>query len=442
MRYFDALPTSALLGDIAVPGDKSISHRAIMLASIAKGTTTISGFLDGEDCLSTIKAFRAMGVSIEGPLQQRVVVHGLGKYGLKAPQDAIDCGNSGTTIRLIAGLLAGQAFDTTLDGDESLRKRPMDRVVKPLTQMGAHLVSTEGRPPLYIEGGQALTGIQYELPLPSAQVKSSILLAGMYAEGETEVIECGHTRDHTERLLTSFSYPIQKTDNGVIISSEGECMATDVMVPGDMSSAAFFIVAATLIPGSDIVIRNVGINPTRTGIIDILQMMGADIKLFNRRLCGEEPVADIRIQYAPLEGIDIPTNLVPYAIDEFPALFVAASAANGYTRLQGAQELRVKESDRIAVMVQGLQALGVDAQALEDGALIQGSGFSDCPRGAEIDSFGDHRVAMAFCIAGALSLHGIRIMNTQAVDTSFPRFIDTAAKVHWNIKTKELHDAS
>lgn len=423
-------PAHSLKGDITVPGDKSISHRAIILGSIAKGTTTISGFLEGEDCLATLKAFRLMGVQIEGPIAQRVVIQGVGKYGLHKPKNIIDCGNSGTSMRLLAGLLAAQTFDSELIGDESLQKRPMERVSRPLMQMGAEIMTSEGKPPLYIRGGHSLHGISYEMPEASAQVKSCLLLAGLYAQGETKVIEPGLTRDHTERMLTTFSYPIQKAENAIIINSESECLGTDIIVPGDISSAAFFIVAATLIPGAELLIRNVGINPTRTGIIQILCSMGADIKLCNKRLCGEELVADLAVKHAQLEGIDIPTSLVPLAIDEFPIIFIAAACAKGQTILHGAKELRSKESDRIGAMVEGLQNLGVEAQAFEDGLYINGGHL----QGGEVNSFHDHRIAMAFAIAGAVASGPVKIKDCKNVATSFPTFVKTAKAIKLNIE--------
>ncbi|MCP0913519.1 MULTISPECIES: 3-phosphoshikimate 1-carboxyvinyltransferase [Legionella] len=428
--HFISHPVSSLKGDITIPGDKSISHRAIMLGAIAKGITTISGFLESGDCLATLRAFQAMGVRIEGPVSQRVVIHGVGKYGLRKPAAVIDCGNSGTTMRLLAGILAAQPFDSELTGDESLLKRPMERIARPLIKMGAVINTTSGRPPISIQGGQTLQGINYEMPEASAQVKSCLLLAGMYAQGETQVIEPGLTRDHTERMLTAFSYPIQKQDNAIIINSASECQGTDVMVPGDISSAAFFIVAATLIPGAELFIRNVGINPTRTGIMQILQLMGADISLSNKRLCGEELVADLYVRHAPLEGIDIPAAMVPIAIDEFPVIFIAAACAKGQTLLHGARELRCKESDRIAAMANGLQQLGIEAQPLEDGIFIKGGHL----QGGEVDSCHDHRIAMAFAIAGAIANAPVKILNCANVATSFPTFVSIANKTNMQIE--------
>ncbi len=430
MTSLTCLQSSALQGSIDVPGDKSISHRAVMLGAIAQGTTIINGFLSGEDCLATLNAFRAMGVSIEGPTHRRVVIQGVGKHGLKKPLDTLDCGNSGTTMRLLSGLLAAQNFSSTLTGDASLLKRPMERVARPLRQMGAEMLTSEGKPPLIIHGTNQLQGTVYEMPEASAQVKSCLLLAGMYAHGETTVIETGLTRDHTERMLTTFSYPILKSENAITINANSECHGVSLMVPGDISSAAFFIVAATLIPHSDLWIRNVGINPTRTGILAILKRMGASIEVVNKRLYGEEPVADIHVRSASLEGIEIPSSLVPTAIDEFPIIFIAAACAKGHTLLHGARELRYKESDRIGVMVDGLRSLGIDAQALDDGVHIRGGQF----QGGCVDSMHDHRIAMSFAIAGALAKEPVTIKHCDAIATSFPSFVSLAQGLGMRIR--------
>ena len=427
---FISSPVSFLRGDVVVPGDKSISHRAIMLGAIAKGTTTVSGFLDGEDCLATLRAFRNMGVEIEGPEAQCVVIHGVGKYGLQKPKNVLDCGNSGTSIRLLAGLLAAQSFESELTGDESLLKRPMERISRPLLQMGAEISTQNGRPPIHIRPAHKLTGITYEMPEASAQVKSCLLLAGLYAEGETQIIEPSLTRDHTERMLASFSYPIQKSENTIVINSLSECLATDIIVPGDISSAAFLIVAATLVPNSDLYIRGVGINPARTGILHILKLMGANITLLNKRLCGEEPIADIHVQSASLEGIDIPASMVPSAIDEFPVLFIAAACAKGQTLLHGAKELRSKESDRIEAMVDGLVRVGIEAEALEDGIFINGGVI----QGGTIDSRHDHRIAMAFSIAGAVANDSITIEHCENIATSFPTFLTMMNQINLSIR--------
>ena len=427
---FISSPADALQGEVTVPGDKSISHRAIMLGSIARGVTRVHGFLDGEDCLATLKAFQSMGVRIERHEAQEVVIHGVGKKGLKKPLASLDCGNSGTSMRLLAGILSAQAFDSELSGDESLNKRPMERIRRPLLQMGADISASEGRPPLLIRGGQSLRGITYEMPEASAQVKSCLLLAGMYATGETRVIEPVLARDHTERMLASFSYPIKREDNLLIINSSSECVGTDITVPGDISSAAFFIVAATLIPHSELLIKNVGVNSTRTGLLHILKRMGANITISNRRQCGEEPIADLYVRHAKLHGIVIPEAIVPAAIDEFPVLFIAAACAEGQTILHGAKELRCKESDRIAVMVDGLNRLGVEAKALDDGIFIRGGTL----QGGEVNSQHDHRIAMAFAIAGAIATSPVTIKHCDNVSTSFPSFVALANQINLSIR--------
>lgn len=421
--HYVSHPVSKLEGSITVPGDKSISHRAIILSAIAVGSSHIQGFLASQDCLMTLNAFESMGVSIERKTPESLIVHGVGKQGLKKPNTTIDCGNSGTSMRLLTGLLAGQTFDAELTGDDSLKKRPMERIKSPLTQMGADITTNNGLPPILVHGNQPLQGISYEMPIASAQVKSAILLAGLYAEGETSIIEPLCTRDHTERMLTAFSYPIHKSDNTVSINANSECLATEITIPGDFSSAAFFIVAATLIPGSNVLIRNVGINPTRTGLLTILGQMGANIEIQNKRLYGEELTADLLVKYAPLEGIDIHSSLVPLAIDEFPIIFIAAAKARGQTRLHGAKELRCKESDRITAMVNGLQLLGIEALAFEDGVHIHGG---ELKGGVVVDSQHDHRIAMSFAIAGALATKPIGIKHCGSVATSFPDFVKTA----------------
>lgn len=430
IHNFISKPVVSIKGEITVPGDKSISHRSIIFGSIAKGTTVINGFLDGDDCLATLKAFQAMGVTIEGPDEQQVVIYGVGKNGLKKPEQVIDCGNSGTSIRLLAGLLAAQAFDSQLTGDESLLKRPMLRISKPLTLMGADISTIDGKPPITIKGGKKLHGIDYVMPEASAQVKSCILLAGLYAEGETLITETGVSRDHTELMLKYFSYPIKRSGNTLVINSDHECLATEIYVPGDISSAAFFIVAATIIPGSDVLIRNVGINQTRTGIIHILLEMGAKITLLNQRQVGEEWVADLRVQYAHLKGINISANMVPLAIDEFPVIFIAAACARGQTTLRGASELRFKESDRIAAMVDGLKKLGIQAEALDDGIFIEGGTL----QGGIVESRDDHRIAMSFAVAGAVASAPVTVRNCANVATSFPLFVETAKQLQLQIE--------
>lgn len=416
-----------LVGDIRVPGDKSISHRSIMLGAIAEGETRIRGFLEGDDALATLAAFKAMGVEIEGPDNGVVTVKGVGLRGLKAPAGPIDLGNSGTSIRLLAGLLAGQSFAVTLTGDKSLSSRPMERVAKPLREMGAVIETADGgRPPLRLLGNAKLSAIDYVLPMASAQVKSCVLLAGLYAEGTTSVVEPAPTRDHSERMLRGFGYHVESEGPKASLSGGGVLTATDIDVPADISSAAFFMVAAAITAGSDLVIKHVGINPTRTGVIDILRLMGADITIANESVVGGEPVADIRIRASQLHGIDIPTELVPLAIDEFPVLFIAAACAEGKTVLSGAEELRVKESDRIQAMVDGLVALGVNAVGTEDGAIIHGSVIGEGLERVTIDSYHDHRIAMAFSIASLRSTCIIEVLESDNVATSFPNFVELA----------------
>lgn len=424
---FLANPGGSLSGRIRVPGDKSISHRSIMLGSLAEGTTHVEGFLEGEDALATLQAFRDMGVVIEGPHHGRVTIRGVGLNGLKAPAGPLYMGNSGTSMRLLSGLLAAQPFDTTLTGDASLSRRPMNRVAKPLREMGAIIeTAAEGRPPLTIKGGQRLTGMDYEMPMASAQVKSCLLLAGLYAAGRTAVTEPAPTRDHTERMLRGFGYPVTVDGSTASVESGHTLTATHIEVPADISSAAFFLVAGSIAENSELVLEHVGINPTRTGVIDILKLMGGDITLENQREVGGEPVADIRVRSAKLKGIDIPEDLVPLAIDEFPVLFVAASVAEGRTVLRGAEELRVKESDRIQVMADGLIALGVNAEATPDGIIIEGGSSLD---GGEVWAHGDHRIAMSFSVASLRATAPIRIHDCANVATSFPNFLALSAQV-------------
>ena len=429
-------PGGALRGRLRVPGDKSISHRAIMFGALAEGTTAISGFLEGEDCLATLRAFRAMGVSIDGPDQGRVSVQGVGLHGLRDPSEPLDMGNSGTSMRLMSGLLAGQAFDTVLTGDASLRRRPMRRVTEPLTQMGAWIEATAtGSAPLQIHGNRPLDGIDYLLPVASAQVKSCLLLAGLYARGVTRITEPAPTRDHTERLLEGFAYPLRREgERTVAVTGGGRLIATELDIPADISSAAFFLVGASIAPGSDLLLEHVGINPTRTGVLDILRLMGADIEVLNARLAGGEPVADLRVRSAPLHGIAIPKELVPLAIDEFPALFIAAACAEGVTVLTGAEELRVKESDRIQVMADGLITLGIAAEPTEDGIVIQGGALS----GGTVESRGDHRIAMSFAMAALRARDPILIRDCLNVTTSFPGFAQLAGAAGLQLTEQEV----
>ena len=417
-------------GTISVPGDKSISHRSIIFGSIARGTTVVEGFLQGADCLATLAAFRAMGVVIDDSVAHRLQIHGVGKSGLKPPKEVIDCGNSGTSIRLLAGLLAAQPFDSCLTGDESLLKRPMLRISRPLTEMGAIITTQDGKPPLEIRGGQSLHGIDYMMPEASAQVKSSLLLAALYAQGITKITETGISRNHTELMLKAFAYPIKEENKTLIIDGSSECVGTHIRIPGDISSAAFFIVAAAIIPGADVIITGVGINPTRTGLLTILKSMGADINLLNVRFYGEEQVADIHIKYQPLHGIVIPSDLVPLAIDEFPIIFIAAACAKGQTTLSNAKELRFKESDRIHAMAEGLQQLGINACEYEAGIAIEGGLL----RGGIVNSRGDHRIAMSFVIAGSVAQGPITVQNCANINTSFPNFVDVANQLAMKIE--------
>lgn len=421
---YSVTPGGSLTGTIRVPGDKSISHRSVMLGSLAQGTTRISGFLQGEDSLATLNAFKQMGVHIEGPADGEVVIEGVGMHGLQQPEGPLDLGNSGTSMRLLSGLLAGQGKPFTLVGDHSLSGRPMRRVTDPLKAMGAVIHATDaGTAPLEIQPVESLRSIDYALPMASAQVKSCVLLAGLYADGETCVTEPAPTRDHTERMLRGFGYPVEQEGGRACVKGGGKLQACVIDVPADISSAAFFLVGAAISPGSDLTLQHVGINPTRDGVISILRLMGADIEITNERNVGGEPVADLRVRASRLKGIRIPEELVPLAIDEFPALFVAAACAEGETLLTGAEELRVKESDRIQVMADGLQALGVQATATPDGIVIQGGEIS----GGRVDSHGDHRIAMSFAMAALRAEGEIRILDCANVDTSFPGFVALAA---------------
>jgi 3-phosphoshikimate 1-carboxyvinyltransferase len=427
---FQVFPDGTLQGRCRVAGDKSISHRSIMLGAIAEGETYISGFLQGEDTLATLAAFQTMGVNIQRH-QDVVKIQGVGLHGLKKPDQELYLGNSGTSMRLLSGLLSAQSFDTVLTGDPSLSKRPMRRVTDPLSKMGAKITSTEnGTPPLQIFGNQKLQGIEYVMPMASAQVKSSILLAGLYANGTTCVTEPAPTRDHTERMLQGFGYEIQRHGAQVCLKSGGKLFAKNIDVPADISSAAFFIVGAIISTNSELYIEHIGINPTRTGILDILNLMGANIQILHKRDIGGEPVADLLVKSSTLKGIHIPEALVPLAIDEFPAIFIAAACAEGETILTGAEELRVKESDRIQVMTDGLNALGINALPTPDGMIIRGGQFE----GGEIDSHGDHRIAMSFAMASLRAKNPIKIKDCANVATSFPNFVDLALSLGLNIE--------
>ncbi len=426
MTSLTITPAGPLKGTIAVPGDKSITHRAIILSALAEGDSTISTYCRGEDCLNTMRAFQAMGIQIEERPEQ-LRVRGKGFWGLTEPAQPLDCGNSGTGIRLLAGLLAGQDFFTILTGDDSIRRRPMGRVVKPLREMGATIAGRKGGElaPLAITGSR-LRGLAYTSPVASAQIKSSLLLAGLYAEGTTRVSEPRRSRDHTERLFRYFGIPVQENDCAVAIEGRPAVgwAGKPVVVPGDLSAAAFFIVGATLVPGSDVTITSVGINPTRTGILEILTEMGANIQILNRREEAGEPVADLRVRTASLHGVRIGAERIPQTIDEFPILCVAATLAEGETVITGAGELRVKESDRIVTMATELRKMGASAEETKDGLIIQGL-VANKPkrlRGATCTSYGDHRVAMSIAIAGLTAEGETIIQDTDCIETSFPGF--------------------
>ncbi len=431
MSDFLVSPCNSLSGVITIPGDKSISHRAIMMGSIANGVTKVSGFLEGNDSLATLKSFQKMGVDIEQS-GSKLTIKGLGMHGLKAPTKPLDLGNSGTSIRLMSGLLSAQSFDSELCGDESLSKRPMDRIIDPLRQMGAKISGVNSKPPLYISGNQPLKAITYELPIASAQIKSCLLLAGLYAEGETCIVENVTTRDHTERMLRGFGYQVTCSDNCITLDGGGELEACDIDIPSDISSAAFFMVAASIAENADLTLKAININPTRTGIIEILKLMGADITISNETEMAGEKTADIQVRSADLKGIEIPNELVPLAIDEFPVLFIAASCAEGETLLTGAKELRVKESDRIQVMADGLKILGIKTEVLDDGIHIQGGQFSK--PSAPIKSHHDHRVSMSFVVASAACNFDIKIEGVDNVKTSFPNFVELANTIGANIE--------
>jgi len=426
------MPGGEITGVIQVPGDKSISHRAVMFAALADGQSRIQRCLLGEDVRSTIAAFKAMGVSIEERDDGDIVVQGVGVDGLKQPERALDMGNSGTSVRLLSGILAGAGIGAELTGDTSLSKRPMGRVISPLEQMGAEIASRAGKLPLRVSLNRPLVGIDYTMPVASAQVKSAVLLAGIFANGHTTVSEPAVTRDHTERMLAAFGVSLEQHANRRTLIGGQRLTATDVVVPADISSAAFFMVGAALTPGSRLTIKQVGVNPTRTGIIDILRLMGAEVSLSKETLVGDEPSADITVVGGELHGAEIPEHLVPLAIDEFPVIFIAAAGAEGITRVSGAEELRVKESDRIAVMADGLQSLGVRAMPTADGIEITGqSQFG----GGTIDSHGDHRIAMAFAIAGLRAVEPIYLTGCGAIATSFPQFLTIAEHCGLSIST-------
>ena len=419
-------PGGVVAGELTVPGDKSISHRALMFGGIAEGETRISGFLAGEDCLATLRALEALGVRIERPQPQTVHVSGRGVEGLRAAPAPLDMGNAGTAMRLFMGLLAPQSFDSTLIGDESLMRRPMERVAVPLRLMGADIRTRDGRPPVEIHGSPQLRAIDYPLPVASAQVKSAVLLAGLRAFGRTKVTEPAPSRDHTERMLSAFGVEVLRQGATVAVEGGQRLTGTSVAVPADFSSAAFFLVAGCLAAERGLLLRNVGVNPTRTGLLEMLRLMGAQIRVHPHPQDGApggEPIADIEVRKSALKGIRVPESLVPLAIDEFPVFFIAAALAEGETLVRGALELRVKESDRLAAMAQGLTALGVENQLLDDGLWIRGgAGFG----GGSIESHGDHRIARAFAVAGLAARAPIEIRDVANVATSFPGFLELA----------------
>lgn len=426
MSRYRLAPGGSVTGELRVPGDKSISHRALMLGGIAEGTSEVSGFLASEDCLATLAALQALGIRIERPERERVIVHGAGLEGLRAAAHALDMGNAGTAMRLFMGLLAGRPFDSTLIGDASLMRRPMERVAVPLRQMGARITTVEGRPPVHILGGGPLQGIDYRLPMASAQVKSAILLAGLTARGQTRVTEPAPTRDHTERMLGAFGVRLERRGGTAVLTGGQRLRAARIEVPADFSSAAFFLVAGCLAAPDGLTLKDVGINPTRTGLIEMLRAMGADIRLRAQphvHAAPGEPAADIEVHASALKGIEVPRELVPLAIDEFPIFFIAAACAQGETLVRGAEELRVKETDRLAAMAEGLGRLGVEHELLPDGIRIRGRGGF---HGGTIDSHGDHRIAMAFAIASLKAEAPIEILDVANVATSFPGFIEIA----------------
>ena len=418
--------SAPLRGEITVPGDKSISHRAVMFGALAKGITSITNFLKGADCLSTISCFEKMGIEIE-QLPSEILIHGKGLHGLNAPETILDAGNSGTTTRLLSGILAGQAFCTTLTGDASIQKRPMTRIITPLSQMGGKIesLSDNGCAPLKITG-HPLKPIHYLSPVSSAQVKSCVLLAGMYADGITKVTEPYLSRNHSELMLRSFGADVISEGTTAAITGNPVLEGQKVIVPGDISSAAYFIAAGLLIPGSEILIKDVGINPTRDGILKVCADMGADIQLLNKREYGKEPVADILVKHSELKATVIEGALIPTLIDELPMLAVMAAFAQGTTVIRDAQELKVKESNRLDIIVQHLSAMGADIIPTEDGMEIHGG---KPLKGAVLDSYMDHRIAMSFAVAGMAADGETEILNASCVDISYPEFYRDMAAI-------------
>jgi 3-phosphoshikimate 1-carboxyvinyltransferase len=415
-------PAGALVGHIAVPGDKSISHRAVLIGALCDGETTVRGFGRAADTESTIAAVRMFGVVVDEISVDELVVHGVGLRGLRAPDAAIDCGNAGTLIRLLAGVLAGQSGRFELTGDDSLRSRPMDRIAEPLQRMGAGVSTIDGHAPLVIEGTDALKGIDYALPVASAQVKSAVLLAGINADGTTTVVEPAPTRDHTELMLAAAGASVRRRPSSVSIEPAGSLELGEINVPSDFSAAAPFIVAATLLAGSELTIHDVGLNPRRTGLLDVLERMGARITIFNRRKVGGELVGDLEVHSAELTATDITAEDVPRLVDELPLFALAAAVARGDSRLTGAGELRLKETDRIESVTNGLKAVGLRIRARDDGFEVRG--VPARPTGGRMSSDGDHRVAMLAAVAGLISREGVEVGDAAAVAISFPGFYD------------------
>jgi 3-phosphoshikimate 1-carboxyvinyltransferase len=434
MRNFEARPAARVSGAVAVPGDKSISHRSLMLSGIAQGMSEVSGFLASEDCLATMAAMRALGVRIEQRSATHVMIHGVGLRGLRGADRALDMGNAGTAMRLFTGLLSAQSFDSQLIGDASLMKRPMERVAKPLREMGADVRTHDGTPPVDIGGGRSLHGIDYRMPVASAQVKSAILLAALFADSATTVVAPAVTRDHSERMLLSCGVRLDIEGLRVTLHPPQQLAGQRIEVPGDFSSAAFFIVAGLLgASAGGLAVENVGLNRTRTGLLDILRSMGARIDIVNLR-AGAEPVADLLVHASALRGVRVPADLVPLAIDELPILFIAAACAQGETVVTGAEELRVKESDRIAAMSAGLTALGVTHTVLPDGMRIEGRDEGAAFGGGEIDSHGDHRIAMSFAVASLRASKPLVVRDVANVATSFPGFVELAQSVGLDVR--------
>lgn len=431
--HFVVKPSAITGGALRVPGDKSISHRALLLGAIADGETEITGFLPGADCLATLGALTQLGVRAERVADDHVRVNGVGLHGLQAPKQLLDLGNSGTAMRLMTGMLASQRFDTTLIGDPSLSSRPMARVIDPLVRMGARIGSAHGKPPLTISGNRTLHGVDYALPVASAQVKSALLLAGLYAEGDTVIREPAVTRDHTERMLRAMGAAIDSGADAIRLSPGATLQGRQIAVPTDLSSATFPLLAALLADDARLTLRDVGINPTRDGVLAILRDMGAELRIVNERRWGDEPIGDIEASSSSLKGITLDPRRVSLAIDEFPALFVAAACASGTTTFSGLGELRLKESDRIAVMARGLKALGIHVEESGDGARITGGRLS----GGDVDSGGDHRIAMAFAVAATRARGPLRIRDVAAVGTSFPGFARSMRALGMDISAED-----